>query len=185
MLFIRSQSYQWLAVAALWAILFQLATAQLPSGEASAGSAEFLERFVHSIDESIGTHYISAFLDLDDHGAHGAVLYITDPNYCGSGGCTMLVVVRQGDSWRLVTRTTVVRPPIRVLESTSHGWHDIGVWVQGGGIQPGYEAILSFNGKTYPENPSVEPARRSTMPSPGRVVIELPQIQRSQPNSQK
>jgi hypothetical protein len=37
---------------------------------------------------------------------------------------------------------------------------DIGVWVQGGGIQPGYEAVLRFNAHEYPKNPSVPPARR-------------------------
>lgn len=65
---------------------------------------------------------------------------------------------------------TVVQLPIRVLESTANGWHDLGVWVQGGGIQPGYEAALSFDGRTYPRNPTVAPARRLEHPK-GKILI--------------
>jgi|HubBroStandDraft_3_1064219.scaffolds.fasta_scaffold184111_2 hypothetical protein len=50
-------------------------------------------------------------------------------------------------------------PNIDFLDSKCSGWHDLGVWVQGGGIQPGYEASLSFNGKEYPSNPTVPPAQ--------------------------
>jgi hypothetical protein len=59
-----------------------------------------------------------------------------------------------------------------VLETTTNGWRDISVRVAGGGIVPGYEAILPFNGKTYPGNPSVAPARRARGTSPGKVLIE-------------
>jgi hypothetical protein len=45
--------------------------------------------------------------------------------------------------------------------------------VQGGGIQPGYEAKLSFNGKTYPKNPSVPPAQRLTQQAVGKVVVPV------------
>jgi hypothetical protein len=43
--------------------------------------------------------------------------------------------------------------------------------VAGGGIRPGYEAILSFVGKTYPSNPSVEPARKSNGEEQGTILV--------------
>ena len=58
-----------------------------------------------------------------------------------------------------MTELTIVRRPIRVLETKSNGWHDIGVIVAGGGIQLGDEAILPFDGKSYPTNPTVLPAK--------------------------
>lgn len=71
----------------------------------------------------------------------------------------MLVLAPEGASYRVITETTVTRLPIRVLSTKSNGWHDITVTVAGGGILIGYEAELSFDGKTYPSNPSVPPAR--------------------------
>jgi hypothetical protein len=45
------------------------------------------------------------------------------------------------------------------------------VWVQGGGIQPGYEAELRFDGNAYPSNPSVIPARPLVNRPHGQIVI--------------
>jgi len=115
--------------------------------------------------------YVSAVVDLRDDGKNEVIVYITDREWCGTGGCTTLILEPQNSSYRIITRLTVIRLPIRVLESKSNGWHDLGVWVQGGGIQPGYEARLSFNGKTYPHNPSVLPAQPSKEKAPGKVVI--------------
>jgi hypothetical protein len=57
------------------------------------------------------------------------------------------------------------------LKQKSYGWRDIGAWVQGGGIQPGYEAVLQFDGKHYPANPSVAPAKRLDKEVAGTVVV--------------
>ena len=45
---------------------------------------------------------------------------------------------------------------------------------QGGGIQPGYEAELRFDGKTYPANPSVPPARPLKGKPEGEMLIAPP-----------
>jgi hypothetical protein len=85
----------------------------------------------------------------------------------------MLVLEPKRTSFRVVTETTITRLPIRVLATKLNGWHDISVRVQGGGIQPGYEARLSFDGKTYPSNPSVPPAQRVVGKIAGEVVVPL------------
>jgi hypothetical protein len=43
--------------------------------------------------------------------------------------------------------------------------------VGGGGILPGYVAELRFDGKTYPSNPSIPPARRTDGKKTGEVVV--------------
>jgi uncharacterized protein YecT (DUF1311 family) len=83
----------------------------------------------------------------------------------------MLIVEGNDSSWRVVTKITITEPPIRVLTSTSHGWRDIGVWVHGGGLEPGYEVQLHFDGKTYPTNPSVPPAQPLAGKVAGKVII--------------
>jgi hypothetical protein len=99
------------------------------------------------------------------------VVYFSGRLWCGSGGCSMLILEPDGATFKVIGEETIVRPPIRVLRSQSNGHFDIGVWVQGGGIQPGYEAQLRFDGKSYPSNPSVAPARRLAGTTAGRVLI--------------
>jgi len=150
----------WLAVSA-----FMLATGLAQAQPAAAFSSaeqplkKFLQNYVkdpHS-DGDKTCRYLDAFVDLNGDGKQEAIVFLTGDSWCGTGGCRTLVLARKGASWKVVTHITITRPPIRVLSSTSHGWHDISVWVQGGGIQPGYEAELRFDGKNYPGNPSVPP----------------------------
>jgi hypothetical protein len=138
-----------------------------------ASAEESIRQFLQAWDDDISTQYIVAFRDLNADGTPEAIVYLTIKKWCGSGGCTMLILERTGSSWRVVTKTTVTRPPIRVLKKISNRWHNIGVWVEGGGIHPGYEAELVFDGKTYPTNPTIPPALQLKEKSAGVVVIPL------------
>jgi hypothetical protein len=133
----------------------------------------FLRDYLKSSPDYATTRYVSTFVNLQDAKAKDAIVYFTDQDSCGSGGCTTLILAPSGTSYKVVTSITIGWPPIRVLASKSNGWHDIGVWVQGGGIQPGYEAILSFDGVSYPTNPSVSPAKRAASNTQGRIVIPV------------
>ena len=88
------------------------------------------------------------------------IVLFSGPEYCGSGGCTMLILGRQGDALTVLGETTVVRAPVRILTTSTNGRPDIGVLVAGGGTPGGYEALLAFDGARYPGNPTVAPARR-------------------------
>jgi len=117
------------------------------------------------------TRYLPAFVDLDGDGKPEAIVYITGRWWCGSGGCVTLILHREGSSYRVVTRITISRPPIRVFAATSHGWRNISVWVAGGGILQGYQADLRFDGTTYPSNPTTPPARPLEADTRGQIVI--------------
>ncbi|HXM09988.1 MAG TPA: hypothetical protein VN946_08595 [Terriglobales bacterium] len=119
------------------------------------------------------TRYFSAFVDLKGDGTRQVIVYFTDQHSCGSGGCTTLILAPTASSYQVVASITVVWPPIRILETKSNGWHDIGVMVHGGGIVKPYEAKLSFNGTTYPSNPTVAPAHRLTKKIAGEIVVPL------------
>jgi hypothetical protein len=133
----------------------------------------FLQRYLRrpSSTDDKTARYQNAWVDLSGGGKKEAIVYIVSQRWCGSGGCITLVLTPEGASYRVVTKIRITRPPIRVLATSSHGWHDIGVWVQGGGIQPGYEAKLQFDGKTYPSNPSIPPALPEAGKVEGKVVI--------------
>jgi hypothetical protein len=112
-----------------------------------------------------------ALIDLNGDGMREAIVRIVDSQVCGSGGCSMYILRRQGSRYRVVNWTSITRPPIRVLTTRSHGWRDISVFVQGGGIIRGYEARLPFDGKAYPLNPTMPPARRLRQPIGGQILI--------------
>ena len=122
-------------------------------------------------DDDKTTRYIHTFVDLNGDGKDEAIVYLVGRDWCGSGGCTALILASEASSYKVVTELTVTQLPVRILTGTSNGWRNLGVWVQGGGIQPGYEAELLFDGKTYPENPTVPPARRLEHKVPGKVVV--------------
>jgi hypothetical protein len=163
------------ALCALLLIAHSLTKAQRSYSNPSPEEQRSLKQFLRTMDHNKETRYIAAFPDLDDDGTPEAIVYMMGPEWCGSGGCNLLVLKRAGTVWKTVTELRITRPPIRVLKNASNGWHDITVWVAGGGINPGYEAQLRFNGKTYPRNPSVPPARRLKEKLPGAVVINSSQ----------
>jgi hypothetical protein len=132
---------------------------------------ESLRIFLQAFDDDETTRFVAAFSDLNGDGRPEAIVYLVSNRWCGSGGCNTLVLTQDDKSWKILTKITITNPPIRVLDARSNGWRSLGVWVQGGGIQPGYEAEIQFNGKTYPRNPSVPPARKLTTKVVGEVLI--------------
>lgn len=115
--------------------------------------------------------YKSASVDLNDDGADEIILYATDPSWCGSGGCTLFVLAHEGSAFRVVSKTTISRPPIKLLDGSTNGWRDISVVVQGGGITEGQNVRLAFDGNRYPGNPTLPPASRLSKAS-GTILID-------------
>jgi hypothetical protein len=151
--------------------------AQQKADAQTSEANESLKSFLKTLDDDKTTRYALAFRDLNADGTPEAIVYLVGNRWCGSGGCNTLILTPERSSWRIVGNIRITRPPIRVLKSTSHGWRDVSVWVQGGGTQSGYEAELRFNGKAYPSNPSVPPAERLEKPK-GEVVITEEQGER-------
>ena len=131
----------------------------LISSPSSAQNKSLIE-FLQTLDKDKTSQYVAYFCDLDGDGVPEAIVHLLSNEWCGSGGCNTVVLAQSGGSWRVVTNISITRLPIRVLADKSNGWRNLGVWVQGGGISRGYEAELRFDGRTYPTNPTVRPARR-------------------------
>ena len=143
---------------------------QPPQGPGRDGC---LKDFLRGYLEFVGSHekeatrYSAAFVDLRDDGKQEAIVYLSSDGWCGTGGCTLLILAPEAKSYRLVTRIPAVRLPIRVLAMKSNGWRDVAV-VTG---RPLHEALLPFDGKSYPRNASMPPARPLSEDAPGKVVM--------------
>ncbi len=144
----------------LWA---SVAAAQTPPPEDPALTSYLREKAQSAAG---ATRYTAA---ITPDGAT-TLVYLTGPNWCGSGGCQLLVLSREGDAYVSIGEISVARAPIRLLEQQTHGRRDLGVYVAGGGITEGYEAAVPFNGRRYASNPTVPPAVRIE-DVPGETLI--------------
>jgi hypothetical protein len=115
--------------------------------------------------------YLAAWVDLNEDGKPEVIVHVVGRSWCGSGGCITLVLARQRTTYRVITKMTITRPPILVMREKSHGWHDISVTVQGGGILKAYKARMRFSGERYPSNPTVAPAQPIQGTAKGHAVI--------------
>jgi hypothetical protein len=122
-------------------------------------------RLVSAIVSALGAVELDAVryhynkVDLNGDGRPEVLVFIFGPTMCGTSGCDAMVFQSLGRSgYKLITNFGPARNPIIVIGRRSHGWNDLIMPVAGGGIQPGYYAVLHFDGRTYPENPTIEPA---------------------------
>lgn len=87
--------------------------------------------------------------DLNGDGNLEYFIGFTNDYFCGSGGCTYYLVGHDG---QLISLFSVSRAPFYVLPSTTNGWSDL-VINSNSGMRK-----LTFDGASYPTNPSVLPA---------------------------
>ncbi len=98
--------------------------------------------------------YEFAIEDLNADGKKDALVLLTG-NFCGSGGCTLLILQGQSEGYKVVSASTVTRKPIALLSASNFGWRALAVTIGGGGM-PSSQVLMRFNGKRYPQNPTLQ-----------------------------
>ena len=131
----------------------------------------FLQRYLgRDVDSSTRYSYVSASL----HGhATSILVYMSGDSWCGSGGCTALILDPDGSSFRVVLQMTLARLPIYLLPTTTKGWHDIAMPVAGGGIVAEYIGVLKFDGKEYQP---IKPRATIQVPPTGAIPLALKNV---------
>lgn len=101
---------------------------------------------------------------------HLTFVYLMGPEYCGSGGCKLLVLsAMDAGGYGVHGEITIARPPVMMLGTSTNGMPDLAVSVSGGGVTP-HVAVLRYD-DGYPGNPTVPPAQPATAPLAGQTVI--------------
>jgi hypothetical protein len=110
-----------------------------------------------ALEGDFDARYFDARVDLDGDGRDEVLAYVAGPMVCGTGGCPLFVFTPGDGAYQQVARILVVQVPVRVSTQSTQGWRDLVVGIAGGGIPAG-NAVLKFDGTTYPSNPTVPPA---------------------------
>lgn len=126
------------------------------------GSAEAEMAKRHQIKAECGRlpahRYTWNRVDLGGNGRPELVAQVLGPQFCGTGGCPLLIFRESSDGQlQLITRMNLFKEPLIVTKRRQNGWQELitRVRVDAG---HGYYAELPFDGRTYPTNPSVAPA---------------------------
>lgn len=142
-----------------------LAAAFATSAVTSAASANSTRELMDAVEAlsrpSTETSFRYALYDLNGDGISDAVVILQGRRWCGSGGCTMLVLRGMDRGFSLVSKVTISNEPVMVASAIVHGWHTLLVSVRGGGSHPAM-ARMTFDGNRYLLNPSVQPSANSS-----------------------
>lgn len=92
--------------------------------------------------------YLAGSVDLNKDGSAEHMVLMQSRYFCGSGGCTGYIFDNDG---KIINTMTVVKTPVVLAESSTNGWQDFIVWSNGS------YRLMSYDGASYPSNPSLEP----------------------------
>ena len=150
----------------LWVLLFLLLAPTLRAQDAPPGLIEAVQAYVEKKGNHERPQFRYALTDLDGDSRADAIVLLLGGNWCGSGGCNMLVCRAATDGFTFVSASTIVNEPIRVSPAKSHGWRTLIVVSKGKG-----DVLMRFGGARYPLNPSIQPNATPAEVSAARVVV--------------
>lgn len=135
---------------------------------------DFVEALAASSHASSPSRIVSRSIDGGPAHSRITMVHMSDPGWCGSGGCTLFVLAPDAGGMRDIGQMTLVHPPVIALDTQTNGMPDIVVRVRGDYYPGDGEKFvaLQFDGRTYPSNPTVPPARLiSRVLIDGEIVI--------------
>ena len=107
-----------------------------------------------------GDWYYYNRTDLNGDDKPEALVFLMAKDACGSGGCDLVVMKQLRNRYKVVATIGLSLPPVVVSSKRTNGWNDLIVWqrsyLKEG--ESGYFSVLRFDGRSYPANPTVEPA---------------------------
>ncbi|MFW1799300.1 hypothetical protein ACG9YX_04580 [Acinetobacter nematophilus] len=109
-----------------------------------------------------------AFNDLNQDGIEDAIVLLNGLDWCGSGGCSMLVFKGgENQQFEFLSKTTLVDTPVYVTSYMHNGWKQLFIYTPKHG-----QVMLKFDGKQYPFNPSLLPLQTAKLaPNSAQLIF--------------
>jgi uncharacterized protein YecT (DUF1311 family) len=107
-----------------------------------------------------------ALTDLNGDGKADAIVLLRGSQWCGTGGCTLLIFKGKQEGFEFISNSTI-SSHIRVSPEKRNGWKTLVVYTKGIG-----DVVMPFNGAKYPSNPSMQPKATKAQVSAAEVVLK-------------
>lgn len=109
-----------------------------------------------------------AFDDLNQDGQDEPVVLLKGQDWCGSGGCTMLIFQgRPHQQFEFLSKTTLVDTQVYSTTYLHNGWKQLLVYSRKHG-----QVMLKFDGNQYPLNPSLLPLTTAKLaPNTAKLLL--------------
>lgn len=121
--------------------------------------------------EQAGPHrYAWNRVDLSGDGSPEVVATVVGPSVCGTGGCPLLIFQERRGRLEPITTMGLFKEPLIVSDQRTRGWRNLITRVRLDAARSTY-ALLAFDGRSYPTNPSVPPARPLRGPARGTAYL--------------
>lgn len=154
-------------IAAVWVVFFLLLAPPLYARDEPPGLSAAVQAFAEKRGDPVLPPFRHALTDLDGDSRDDAVVLLQGRNWCGSGGCTLLVFRGTNGDFAFVSGSTITREPIRISTDKRKGWKTLIVYSKGKG-----DVLMRFNGKRYPLNPSSQPKATPEQVHAAHIVME-------------
>ncbi|MCD8562806.1 MAG: hypothetical protein LRY54_01815 [Alphaproteobacteria bacterium] len=117
-----------------------------------------IQSFLKDTKAPLYSEYEFTRTDLDSDGRREALVLFKTPYgfWCDGNGCTMLVMKANNDSFSLVGSVQPIRTPLEISDLKQNGWRTMIARVSGRNAPP-KDVALTFDGSTYPQDPSTLP----------------------------
>ena len=127
----------------------------------SASLEAALHQWNDANERSDDLRYRYNTMDLNGDVKRDAIVFVSGDAVCGTGGCRVLIFKGNGKSYALLTDMASANAPVYVGPTKTKGWRDLAMEVAGKGSASHF-ATLKFDGRSYPENPTLQPALSKT-----------------------
>lgn len=98
--------------------------------------------------DSLSRRFTMSQIDLNEDGKSEIFVGLTGPYFCGSGGCSWILLDANG---LLINRFTVSAYPVWIAKEKSEGWRNLIIYSEG------KKHLMKFAKGRYPGNPSTQP----------------------------
>jgi hypothetical protein len=102
-------------------------------------------------------------IDLNDDGKEEYFIRFMSSYFCGTGGCTFLLLDRYAE---VINKFTVMDAPVYISKDKTNGWKKLIVQSEGKFKE------LIFDGKSYPSNPSVAPDSKTQPGADFEIIFD-------------